>query len=327
MDKIAFPYRSSTHLPLLHVIAESGSWEKHGLTVDYNRGISSADAHTAVLRGDIEFVGGNHVSTYGHRARGDEWVYLGQTINTVVRQLVVRPDSGINGIADLREKVVGTRGSHPRLNDWLYLKQRGLDEDRDDVKVIDQIPRNKNSLDPIKASSEDEIEPLWHWVRDRKVDAAFLAPPTTVFAKEAGLKVIDVDPMPMIYFTTLSSGLPFVEKHPEIVERFLKGVIEGIHFFKTEPEKATRIIRDRYLNEGRMNDAAAAQTYAQLAGQLEPQLYPTMAAIANVYEEAIRLDKDAKRINPMALWDLHFLRHLDDTGFIDQLYGNKRPPR
>ncbi|HXQ53055.1 MAG TPA: ABC transporter substrate-binding protein [Stellaceae bacterium] len=327
MDKIAFPYRASSHLPLLHVISESGSWEKYGLDVEYDRKISSSGAHAAVLSGDVEFVGGNHVSTYGHRARGDEWVYLGQTINTVSRQLVVRADAGIDGVSDLREKVVGTRGSHPHLNDWLFLKQRGLDVDRDDVKIVDQIHHGKGSLDPTNPQSEDDVEPLWHWVRDRKVDAAFLTPPSSVFAKAAGLKAIDVEPLPMIYFTTLSSSLRFVERHPDIVERFLKGVIEGIHFFKTEPEKSIRIIRDRYANEGRMDDATAAQTHAFLAHQFEPRLYPTMAAIANVYEEAIRQDKDAKRINPMELWDLHFVRRLDDMGFADGLYGNKRPSR
>ena len=31
MDKVSFPYRSSSHLTLLHVIAESGAWAKHGL--------------------------------------------------------------------------------------------------------------------------------------------------------------------------------------------------------------------------------------------------------------------------------------------------------
>ncbi len=324
VDKIHFPYRASTHLPLLHVIAESGAWAKHGLDVEYNRKISSSDAHTSVLRGDVEFVGGNHVSTYGRRARGDEWVYLGQTINSVMRKLVVQPDAGINGVADLKEKVVGTRGSHPRLNDWLYLKQRGLDEDRDDVKVIDQVPRGKG-MD--HAVNEEDIEPLWHWVRDRKVDAAFLTPPSTVMAQEAGLKVIDVEPLPMIFFTTLSSGLRFVKTHPEIVERFLKGTIEGIHFFKTEPEKSTRIIREQYTNEGQLNAAAATQTYNQIAHLLEPRLYPTMAAISNVYEEAVRQDKDAKRINPMELWDLHFIREIDDSGFVNQLYGTNAPSR
>src|SRR6266566_7401416 len=109
VDKVSFPYRSSTHLNLLHVISESGSWAKHGLDVNYDFGISKTDAHRAVASGEVEFVGGNHISTYGHRARGDKWVYLGQTLNRVDPKLVVRPDSGINGIGDLRGKRIGTR--------------------------------------------------------------------------------------------------------------------------------------------------------------------------------------------------------------------------
>ena len=43
---------------------------------------------------------------------------------------------GCDGVEDLREKVIGTRGAHPGLNDWLFLKQRGLDVDRDDVVLV-----------------------------------------------------------------------------------------------------------------------------------------------------------------------------------------------
>ena len=124
MDKIAFPYRSSTHLPFLHVVAESGAWEKYGLDVEYDKRISSRDAHEGVMSGDVEFVGGNHISPYGHRARGDKWVFIGQTVNYMPgRKLVARADSGIERIEDQREKTVGSRGVHPTYNDWLQLKQ------------------------------------------------------------------------------------------------------------------------------------------------------------------------------------------------------------
>ncbi|MGE5538471.1 MAG: ABC transporter substrate-binding protein [Gemmatimonas sp.] len=320
MDKVAFPYRSSTHLTFLHVVAESGSWEKHGLDVEYDYKISSGDAHRQIPAGDVEFVGGNHVSTYAHRARGDSWVYLGQTVNAVNVSLVVRPDSGINGVHDLRGKVVGSRGSHPGLNDWLLLKQRGLDVDRDEVGQVNQIHHKKGAMDPTK-DAEDTMAPLWQWVRDRKVDAAFLTPPTSVQAREHGLKVIDLEPLPMIWFTTVSSSLKFVERHPDIVNRFLKGLIEGIHFFKTERDKSIKIIQERYKKEGKLTKEQATVTYEGLASLLEPKLYPSMAAISNVYAEAVRQDKDALKINPMELWDLHHIRQLDDSGFIRKLYA------
>ena len=62
-------------------------------------------------------------------------------MNYINHQLVVRPDSGINGIAGMHEKKLGTRGTHPMLNDWLFMKQHGLDSDRDDIEIICEIAR------------------------------------------------------------------------------------------------------------------------------------------------------------------------------------------
>jgi ABC-type nitrate/sulfonate/bicarbonate transport system substrate-binding protein len=322
MDKIAFPYRSSSHLILLHVIAESGSWEKYGLDVDYDRKIGSVDAQAGIESCAIEFCGGNHVSTYGLRARGSNWVYLGQTVNQVNHHLVVRPDSGINGIADLRGRKLGGAGSHPILNNWLYLKQRGLDQDRDDYELICQELFKPGTMDEVE--SDKKPPPLWHWVRDGIVDAAFLGMPASLFAKAAGLKVIDVDPLPMIQFSSVSTNLKFVQKHPDLVERFLKGMLEGIAFFKTKPDESIEIIQKRYTKSGQLNREQAASTHHSLARVLEPKLYPKMDAIANVYEEALRQDKDARKVNPMELWDTHHVRRLDDAGFIDNLYGGQR---
>jgi len=322
MDKIAFPYRSSSHLVLLHVVAQSGAWAKYGLDVEYDRYIRSVEAQEAIEAGDVEFVGGNHVSTYGLRARGSNWAYLGQTVNQVVHQLVVRPDSGINGIADLRGKKFGTKGSHPTLNNWLFLKQRGLDLDRDDYEMINQLEIKPGTMDHVETGKKPP--PLWHWVRDGVVDACLIGPPTSLFAQAAGLKVIDVDPLPMIQFTSVSTNLKFVEKHPDIVDRFLRGLIEGIAFFKTRPQESIKIIQEEIAKPERMNQDQATFTYQTLARTLEPKLYPTMAAIANVYEEALRQDKDARRVNPMQLWDLHHIRRIDDSGFVDALYGNRR---
>jgi hypothetical protein len=130
----------------------------------------------------------------------------------------------------------------------------------------------------------------------------------------------------MIWFTTISSSLGFVEKHPDLVEKLLKGIIEGIHFFKTRPEETIALIRERYVKEGKMNAEQARITYECLAPLLEPKLFPAMPAISNVYEEALRQDKDARKVNPMELWDVHHIRRIDDSGFVRSLYGNRAAP-
>ena len=146
-----------------------------------------------------------------------------------------------------------------------------------------------------------------------------LTPPSSLFAQAAGLKIINLEPLPMIWFTTISSSARFVQKHPLLVDRFLKGVIEGVHFFKTERERSIKVIQERYVKEGQMNWEQAVYVWQNTVSMLEPRLYPSMTSIANVYEEAKRSDKDAHKINPMALWDLHHVRHIYDTGFIDRL--------
>jgi ABC-type nitrate/sulfonate/bicarbonate transport system substrate-binding protein len=328
MQKIHFPYRAATHLNLLHVVSESGSWERHGLDVDYDYQVKKDEAHELVASGQVEFVGGNHVSTYGRRARGDNWVYVGQSVNVVRTKLVVRPDSGINGVADLRGKKIGIRGTHPGLNDWLFLKQHGLDADRDELELV----RKVDGLENLEAATQIEgpdkkatskRAPLWHWVRDGQVDGALLTAPSHLFALEGGLKVIDVDPLPMIWFTTISSNLTFVRNNPDIVKKLLLGMIDGIHFFKTQPEKSIDIIMRRYTKEGQLNRHQAAYIYNTLKDDLEPALYPNLTAIQNVFEEAKRTDKDAAKVNPLELWDLHHIREIDDSGYVRDLYASK----
>ena len=330
MQKISFPYRAATHLNLLHVVSESGSWERHGLDVNYDYQVTKREAHELVAAGEIEFVGGNHVSTYGKRARGDNWVYVGQTLNMVRTKLVVRPDSGINGVADLRGKKVGVRGTHPGLNDWLFLKQNGLDADRGEVELVKKVQGLENLEAATQLEGEQQVKakrsPLWHWVRDGHVDAALLTAPSHLYAEDGGLKVIDIDPLPMIWFTTISSNLNFVRNNPDIVQRMLKGLIDGVHFFKTEPQKSIDIIMRRYTKEGQLNRHQAAYIYNSLKNDLEPRLYPTMKAIANVYEEAKHEDADAQKVNPMELWDLHHLRQIDDSGYVRELYERKPVP-
>jgi ABC-type nitrate/sulfonate/bicarbonate transport system substrate-binding protein len=314
MDRVNFPYRSSSHLALMHVISESGAWERQGLEVDYDKEIDRESAHKLVISGEVEFCSGNHVSTYAARARGDTWVYLAQTVSRNNIKLVTRDETGINKLEDVRKRKFGSRGRHPGLNTWLYLKQNGLDIDKDDVEIVrevrdDQKRTNKAMLD---------------MVTDGDVDACFLSLPRTEFAKRRGLKVIEIEPQPMIFFMTISSSMGLVEKRPDIIDKMLKGVIEGVHYFKTQKEKSIQILMKHHSKEGVLDHDAAEKLYEDLAPTLEPKLYPSLAAIHNVYQEALRQSKESAKVDPLALWDLHALRRIDDTGFIDNLYSAKR---
>jgi ABC-type nitrate/sulfonate/bicarbonate transport system substrate-binding protein len=323
MDNIQFPYRSSSHLALMHVINESGAWERNGIRCDYDKPISRSDAHELVPKGEIEFVSGNHVSTYAARARGDTWVYLGQTVCMNSLTLITRNDTGINKIADCRRRKFGSRGRHPGLNTWLYLKQAGLDPDKDEVEIVEEVRVTMPDGDEMGAK-----KPLLDMVADGDVDAALINQPRAEFARRMGLKCIDVPQQPMVFFMTVSSSMKLVREKPDLIKRNLKAIIEGIAYFKQNREETIKILMDKHNKEGKLDRGAAGILYDDIAPRLDPRIYPSLDAIFNVYQEALKQDEkngDAKRIHPLALWDFHFLREIDDSGFVKDLY--KKNPK
>src|SRR2546425_12929699 len=125
MDKVHFPYRSDSHLTFLHVVGESGSWEKHGLQVEYDYFISSEDAHNNVANGSVEFVGGNHLSPYIRRPKGDRWVYLGQSVSLLNHRMVVRSDSGISRVGPHNHPVTKQAHGLTEINPFVAFGQIG----------------------------------------------------------------------------------------------------------------------------------------------------------------------------------------------------------
>jgi glycine betaine/choline ABC-type transport system substrate-binding protein len=63
-----------------------------------------------------------------------------------------------------------------------------------------------------------------------------------------------------------------------------------------------------------------------IAKGLKPRPYPTPQAIVNTYDMAVLDYLDAKDLNPLSLWDLHWVKQLDDEGFIDGLITNLAKP-
>ena len=299
MYKIRFPYRSASHLALLHIIAESGSWKRQGLSVEYDFYVSPDEAHQLLRSGKVQFIGGNHITPYITRARGDDWTYVGQTANYVAHSVVVRKDSKIRNLKDLKGQslaVDGKGGPHIWLNGWLILKQNGLSS-------------------AVKLKRVYKKEPLWRTVQAGEEEAGLVNRPDDLVARREGLKVISLPLLPMIVFTTVSTTGQFARENSDLVKKFLKGLAAGIRFLKREQKRSNEILSSTLPKEkGGGDKELVAYIYRDLTEILTETLYPTIAAISNVYDEACRYDAAAKRVNPLELWDLHFLRELRDSG-------------
>jgi hypothetical protein len=60
--------------------------------------------------------------------------------------------------------------------------------------------------------------------------------------------------------------------------------------------------------------------YDTQSESLESAPYPTIEALQNVFALAVKRDPQIKEFNPLTLWDLHYVKEIDDSGYIRQLY-------
>ena len=301
-------YRSNSHAPLWLVADKSGSWQKNGLDVDTSPQLIREKAVESLKSGHVDLISGNHHNLYVRNARnGDDFVHLAQaTNNWTENKLVVGP--GIRSLQDLKgKKIVADKlTSHAGLNIWLFLKQEGLDADRGDIELVE-----------LRGSSEDR----WRKVLAGEYAGTFVTLPHDSRAAQAGAHVISVRAIPMIRGVTLTTTMTFVKNHQDDVRLLTKGFVDAIHFFLTRRQETLEILNEHATPILKLQSDAEVETlYDEWAQSLERKPYPALAAISNVFQLALRRNPEIVGYNPLALWDTHFIRELDDSGYIDQLY-------
>jgi ABC-type nitrate/sulfonate/bicarbonate transport system substrate-binding protein len=301
-------YRSNSHAPFWLVADKSGAWRKQGLAVDTSPQLIREKAVEALKNGHVDLISGNHHNLYIRNAKyGEDFVHLAQaTNNWTENRLVVTP--GIRSVQDLRGKqiVVDKLTSHAGLNVWLFLKQENLDADRGDVELVE-----------LRGSAEER----WRRVVAGEFGGAFVTIPHDARAAAAGAHVITVRAMPMIRGVTLTTTMTFVKEHRDEIHLLIKGFIDAIHFFVTRRQQTLEILQEHAGPILKLRtEREVEELYEEWSGSLERKPYPRLEAIANVFQLAVRRNPEVSRYNPLALWDTHFIRELDDSGYIDGLY-------
>lgn len=301
-------YRSHSHLPIWEVMDKAGIWDQVGLKVTFDFCDSSSAAEKALFDGSVDFVSGNHISPYLLVRRGKPIVSLTSPSNSVNDRLVAR--FPIEQISELRGKRIGDTTlvdsiggyHHPRGNHMLYVMRGGLR--LDEVAWVELTESNKEfhaiQLEVVKAG---------------KVDAIFVTGNTDKF-EQAGLHVLPLDRLPMINGPTLTSTLTTLQKKEGLAERLVKAQVMGIHFARTRRGETETIL------EGLRQRVPEAKNVAyRSVAKLLPKPYPDHEGMANAYKLCCLKSPETEEMSPMALWDLHYLRALDNSGFIDKLYA------
>jgi hypothetical protein len=98
-------------------------------------------------------------------------------------------------------------------------------------------------------------------------------------------------------------------------------MIDGTHFFKTNKTDTLKIVKQHCSELLKMRgDEEWDCFYENQVESLESAPYPSLEAIQNVFALAVKGAPEIKEFNPLALWDLHYVKEIDDSGYIRRLY-------
>jgi hypothetical protein len=125
----------------------------------------------------------------------------------------------------------------------------------------------------------------------------------------------------MIEGVTLTTTKTYVESHQEETRALIKALVDGIHYFKTRKSETLAIIKKHCSALMKMeSDEEWNCFYDSQAASLEPKPYPSVEAVQNVFALALKRDPQIEKFNPLSLWDLRYVREIDDSGYIARLY-------
>jgi hypothetical protein len=304
-------FRSHTHLPLWEILDKAGFWKQAGIKVNFEYCDSSSEAEAALFSGKIDLISGNHISPYALVARGKPIVSLASPTNGVSDRLVSREP--MPSLAEIRGKrvidttILDTGGgyNHIRGNHMLYVLEAGLAlSDVSWVEITD------------KMSSEFRTA-QFHAMKEGEGDVTFVTGDTRRY-EEAGFSALQLPRLPMINGPTLTTTMTALNKYDRFGERLVLAQVLGIHFARTKKEQTGKLLEGLKKREPEARNVS----YNSVA-KLAAKPYPDIQAVANAHRLCCMKDPAATELSPLSMWDLHFLRQLDHSGFIDRLYDAK----
>jgi ABC-type nitrate/sulfonate/bicarbonate transport system substrate-binding protein len=251
----------------LWIVQEQGFFAKNGLEVLLLLTRVSQPAIAGLIAGELQMVFGGSSAALGAFASGaDLKVIAGQT-NRLTYDLIARP--GLRKPEDLRGKRLGAGaiGGSLWMGAVLALEHLRLDAARDQISIM-LVGDQTNNIQALEAGS---------------IDAALLDGVFSYRLKQKGFPVLAELYNANIPFAGqgIVTSRPFLQKHPVIVERFVRGLLEGIAFSLALENKP--VVLKTMMARLKIPDTASTEVgYQDLLRGVEPKPYPSLEALRNI---------------------------------------------
>ena len=299
--RMGYPQPSGAMLPIW-VMTEAKLDQQYGFELQNIYISGGARLTQTLVSGDVD-VGSSGGAVVNAILSGADLVCIAASIPTYAFSVYARPD--INDVAALKGKVLGvmTKGASSDHAAVALLKRNNLQPGRD-VKFL-----YLGGVREVLAALERGI-----------VSAGVLSAPTTLLARRLGLKeVVNIADLRLPY---VHSGLvvrrTLPRQQPERLRAFLKAYVASIKISNENAEISKRALA-RYLatNDGPVIDEA----YRSFRGVFPKVPYFTEEHIRSVL--SVTDHPKVAGADPKDFFDNRFLKELEDTGFVRELYGSQ----
>jgi hypothetical protein len=173
----------------------------------------------------------------------------------------------------------------------------------------------------IQMVSDSEVGRWGQWkkVLNGECIATFMSDLYLPDALAAGLKVLPVPDLPVVAHYAQACLSEFAREKSDLLRDYTKAVIHAVCLMILRKDEALEIVAQEPMKRMKITDGRELERqYDSIVKLLQLKPYPTPTAIANTFEIAAA-EFGAADINPLTLWDLHWVKELDDNGFIDGL--------
>lgn len=304
MDTVRLAYRDTDRTPVIYCIRETAA-RHYDLNVEILRIHETAAYESAIFDGSADMICEHQEYLFEEVAQnGRKATMFLAPIRETDGPLVVAPQ--IRVLDDLRGKKIAVRTSGRPYSIALRLRAMGIGDGVELVPVSDaEVGRWRQ----------------WTKVTDGQCAATFVSCLYLPPALEAGLRLFPAPPFDIVGQYAHACTTQYARSHDDVMQRYVRAAVHGIALMKLRPQEALEIVSGEpaKLMKLDQNPAELKRQFDCIVEPLQLKPFPTPAGIANSYDIGCNEWPGGAGINPMTLWDLHWLKQIEDEGFIDAL--------
>jgi NitT/TauT family transport system substrate-binding protein len=277
-------------------------FRKHGLDTEVITIQGGPLAIQALVSGSVQFHAGGTSSPIEAKIGGANTLTLAVFIDSLPYTLVSSPS--IKSAAQLKGKrfAISRLGSVSDLSLRIALRNMGINPEKEAtiLGLGDQTAR-------------------FTAMKTGVVDATVISPPLTVTARKLNFNTISSfqDAGIVWAYNSIDTTQDFAQNNRQVVSNFLRAFVESIAYIHKNKEESLATM-GHWM---RLSDREALnETYDYLLKILPKKPYPTDKGIQAVLDALAVRSAAAKKFKPQDFYDISYLRELDQSGFLDQVF-------